>query len=228
MNSQTKPYDIFTGVILSKNKIAENTFHVRIQSRDFSKIQYTSGCTAEIFLSDPYYDSTSEVREYAFWNYEPVYHTADFAIYLFEQDKAAEWIITVKEGDTVFFREFSNEQALDDSGSHYFLIGDSRALAYLYEINRALAVSKRVDSFIYAQQEEDLFPDLDHSFPLNFYVVNPLQPTKIVELLKENFPEGTENTIVYILGNPEISSFISNYLKDNSPFEIRKMYVKDF
>lgn len=228
MNSQTKSSDFFTGIILFKNKIAKNTFHIRVQSRDFSQIQYISGCTAEIFLTDPYYSSISEIREYAFWNYEPIYHIADFAIHLFPEDRAAEWITTVQEGDTVFFRKLVNKFAFDDSGSHYFLIGNISALAYLYEINRALAVSKRVDTLIYMEQEEELFPDLDHSFPLTSYVINPLKPEKIVEIIKANFPESSKNTIAYILGNHKISSLIFNYLQDHSSFEIRKMYMKDF
>ncbi|KFF25848.1 hypothetical protein [Chryseobacterium vrystaatense] len=228
MNSKIKTSDFFMGIILSKNKIAENTFHIRVQSRDFSQIQYTAGCMAEFFLSNPYYSPCSEAREYAFWNYEPVYHTADFAVNIKEKDKAADWIKAVEEGDTVFFRNISGQLMLDDSGSHYFLIGDSKALSYLYEINRALAVSKKVDSLIYTERNEELFSDLDHSFPLTFYLIDSLKPEKIIEIVKQNFPETSKNTIVYILGNTEISSLISNYLQGNSFFDIRKIYLKDF
>ncbi|WP_223607852.1 hypothetical protein [Chryseobacterium sp. OSA05B] len=228
MNGQTQPHDFFSGMILSKNKIAENTFHIRIQSRDFSQIPYVAGYTAEIFLSDPYYNLQREIGEYAFWNYEPVYHTADFVIHANPLDKAEKWIKEVGEGDSVFFRKLSDDLILDESGSHYFLIGDVKALAYLYEINRALAVSKKVDSLIYTEREEDLFSDLDHSFPLTSYVINPLKPEKIVEIIKGNFPESSKNTIVYMVGNSEISFCISNYLQDNPAFEIRKIYMKEF
>ncbi|MCT2563891.1 hypothetical protein [Chryseobacterium herbae] len=228
MNSQTQSSDFFSAIILSKNKIAENTFHIRIQSRDFSQIQYAAGYTAEIFLSDPHYNPDSEIREYAFWNYEPVFHTADFAIHTDPMDQAVAWIETVQEGDSIFFRKLSDELTLDDSGSHYFLIGDVKALAYLYEINRALAVSKKVDSLIYAERNEEVFPDLDHSFPLISHVINPLKPEKIGQIIKKKFPASTENTIVYMVGNSEISLQISNYIQGNPAFEIRKIYMKKF
>ncbi|HCA09607.1 hypothetical protein [Chryseobacterium sp.] len=228
MNSKPKPSDFFSGNILSKNKIAENTFHIRIQSRDFSQLHYAAGYTAEIFLSDPYYNPETEVREYAFWNYEPVFHTADFAIHTDVMNQTSKWIETVQEGDSIFFRKFSNELILDESGSHYFLMGDVKALAYLYEINRALAISKKVDSFIYTERKEEVFSDLDHSFPLTSHVINPLTPEEIVEIIKKKFPENSKNTIVYIFGSEEISSLISTYLQNNSSFEISHMYGKDF
>jgi NADPH-dependent ferric siderophore reductase len=226
-NSERQPSDIFTGIILSKNKIAYDTFHIKVQSRDFSTIQYAAGYTAEIFLCNPYYSPRSRSREYAFWNYEPVYHTADFVITA-EDNSVKDWMCTAQEGDSVFFRRFLNETVTDHSGNQYFLIGDHTGLSFLYEINRALAVSKKVESFIYSKHPGRLFPDLDHSFPLNFSVINPLHPENILEYIRKHFPGNIKNSRVYLAGGMKINSLISEFLQKEYSFEPKNIYLKNF
>jgi len=228
MSNQARTFEIFSGIILQKNKIAEHTYHIKIQSMDLSRIHYIPGFSIDIFLSNPYYNPLSEVRRYSFWNYEPVYHVADFAINTFSNGKGAQWVQTVQEGDTIFFKEPSSEISMNDTADHYFLIGDIIALSHLYEINRALSVSKQVSSFIYAEHQEDIFPDLDHSFPLETHIIESLDPQKIIELISLNFPEHKTNTIAYILGDSKTVSYIYNYLKDNPMYDISTIYIKSF
>lgn len=210
--------DIFTGTVLLKTKIAACTYHLKIQSSDFQQENM-----AEFFFSNPYYDPQSKVLQYAFWNYEPVYHIADFAVDTFSEE-AARWIETVQKGDTVFFRQNPDEPLTDQTGEHYFLIGDSASLSRLYEINRMLSVSKTVSSLIYAEQEEDLFPDLDHSFPLNFFISNPIRSEEIIEHIRNHFPGNAKNTIAYILGNASVTETVSRYIRKNFSSGILKIY----
>ena len=228
MSNQDKTLEIFCGIILQKDKIAEHTFHIKIQSGEFAKIKYVPGFTVDVFLTNPYYDSQSEVRKYSFWNYEPVYNIADFAINTFSNCEAVDWVKGVQEGDTIFFKEPSSEFAVDETGEHYFLIGDVNALSHLYEINRALAVSKEIHSLIYTANKHDVFPDLDHSFPLKFYIVNPKVPETILNLIKTHFPKHSKNTVAYVLGDAETGSLIYNFLKDNPDFDIEHIHFKSF
>lgn len=67
MSNQDKTSERLSGIILQKDKIAEHTFHIKMQSTDFSKIKYIDSKTCNVFLTNPYYNSQSEVRKYSFW-----------------------------------------------------------------------------------------------------------------------------------------------------------------
>lgn len=82
MNNQ-KALTVQSGTVLENKQIAAHTFHLKVQSDDFARMQYVAGFTVDIFLGNPFYDSHCEDRKYSFWNYEPVYHIADFAICTF-------------------------------------------------------------------------------------------------------------------------------------------------
>jgi len=228
MSDQPTRYEIYSGIILQKNKIAEHTYHIKVQSTDFARMHYDAGFTLDVFLSNPYDNPQSEVRPYSFWNYEPVYQVADFAINTFSNGKGAQWIQTVQKGDTIFYTAPVGEFTMDDTADHYFLIGDVTALSHLYEINRAVAVSKEVTSLIYAQHAQDFFPDLDHSYPLKTYTLKTFCAEEIIELIKKHFPRHTPNSIAYIFGDSVTTTSIYDFLKDNPAFDIRRIFVKNF
>lgn len=228
MSNQKIIPNIFTGSIVQKNKIARNVFHLKVQSADFSNMSCVAGSTVAVFLSNPSHHQNSEVVQYPFWNYEPVFNIADFAIHTFPNSKAADWINEIQEGDWIFFKKPSMELIIDESGEHYFLIGDVSSLAHLYEINRTLAVSKKIYSLVYTENKDEFFPDLDHSFPLQSYVVESLDPENVLALVNLYFPKYLKNTIVYILGNLEMRGRISDFLANNPGFGIQHIYFNNF
>lgn len=221
-NLQSQPLDLFMGIILLKHKITAQTFHIKVQSPAFSQMQYTTGMMIEFYWSNPSYTTQNKSRKYAFWEYEPIRHTADFAV-TFSDHEEKHWLENLQEGDLLFFKIPSNSFILDLSTDHYFLIGDVKALPGLYELNRALPVSKTITSLIYAEQESDIFPDLDHSFPLKSYCIQPIDPLKILEYIQKHFPKNIPDVIAYILGDS--STFIYEYLKNHSTFDLRNVYI---
>ncbi|PWN71596.1 hypothetical protein C1631_002940 [Chryseobacterium phosphatilyticum] len=222
-NLQNIPLPIFTGIILLKNKIAGHTYHIKVQSRDFPRIQYVAGLVIEIYQTNPYYDHQSNVRRYAFWDYEPIHSVADFAITISSDQEDRKWIEALQEGDILFFRSLPEPIIKDYSGDHYFLIGDIRGLSALYEFNRALPVSKTVTSLVLIEDEEDFFADVDHSFPLNSYNIKSIHSAKILEYIQKYFPKNKRNTIAYIFCDS--GCFIADYLKGTPVFGIREVYV---
>ena len=224
MSNQKIIPNIFTGSIIQKNKITQHVFHLKVQSTDFSNMSCVAGAIVEVLLSNTSHYQNSEAVQYPFWDYEPVYNIADFAIHTFPNSKAADWINKIQEGDSIFFKESSVELIMDESGEHYFLIGDIRSLAHLYEINRTLAVSKKIYSLVYTKNQDEFFSDLDHSFPLQSYVAKSLEPENILELINLYFPKYLKNTIVYILSNLEMTTRITDFLKNNPRFDIQHIY----
>lgn len=223
-----KELTIQSGIVLENKQIAEHTFHLKIQSDDFAKMQYVAGFTVDVFLGNPFYDNLCEDRKYSFWNYEPVYHVADFAICTFSNGKGAEWIQKLQQGDSIYFKQPRGKLLADNSAENYLLIGDITSLSNLYEINRNLAISKNIVSFIYAEQETDFFSDIDNSFPFNLYIITPTQTDNIVNKIICNLPENLDDTIAYIFGHPEVCIALHNYLKHDRNFSLQNLRTKPF
>lgn len=226
--SYQKESTVHSGTVLQNKKIAAHTFHLQIQSNDFANMQYIGGFTLDIFLGNPFEEAFCQDRKYSFWNYEPVYHIADFAICTFSNGKGAEWIQKLQPGDPIFFKPPKGKLLVDNSAENYLLIGDITSLSHLYEIHRSLAVSKNIFTFIYAQQETDFFPDIDHSFPFNHHIINPVVTDTVVDTIISLLPRSLDNTIAYIFGHPEICIVLHNYLKHNKNLPIQNLRTKPF
>lgn len=228
MSNKEEIINTQSGIVLEKEQIAEHTFHIKIQSADFAQMKYIAGFTTNIFLGNPYYEKDCEYRKYSFWNYEPVHQVADFAICTFSKGKGAEWVQTLQQGDTIYFQPPSGKLLIDNNEVHYLLIGDITSLSHLYEIHRNLYVSKNVFSFIYSEQEADIFPDIDKSYPFNHHIINPIFSDEILNSIIKKLPEKLENTIAYIFGHPETCIKVHNYLKAERNISTQNLRTKPF
>lgn len=228
MSNQEKSFEIYSGVILQKRQIAPHTYHIKIQSEYFSRIKYQAGLAMEVLLSDPYYDPNSVARTYSFWNYEPVYNTVDLAINTFSNGKGSDWIKGIQEGDVIFFKPPALQVPLDETADEYLLIGDVTALSHLYEIHRAIAVSKRVTSLVYTHDAANIFADIDGSFPLQSFIVKTSQPELICIQVPLCFSQQTPNAIAYVFGDSKTTSLLENYLKQHPSFGFKEVYVQSF
>lgn len=227
MNNQ-KALTIQSGTVLENKQIAAHTFHLKVQSDDFARMQYVAGFTVDIFLGNPFYDSHCEDRKYSFWNYEPVYHIADFAICTFSNGKGAEWIQKLQQGDCIYFKQPRGKLLVDNSAENYLLIGDITSLSHLYEINRNLSVSKNIFSFIYARHKADYFRDIDNSFPFNHQIIAQTQTDIVVNKIISSLPDNLDNTIAYIFGHPEVCMAMHNYLKHDRNLPLQNLRTKPF
>ena len=227
MNHQKQPI-IQSGTVLENRQIAAHTYHLRIQSEDFAQMEYAAGFTVDVYLGNPFYDTDCEDRKYSFWNYEPVYHIADLAICTFSNGTGAKWIQQLKKGDPVFFKPPKGKLLADNSAGNYLLIGDITSLSHLYEINRNLAVSKSIFSFIYAEQEADFFPDTDGSFPFSHHIISTANPDWVVDTIITHLPQNLDDTIAYTFGHPEICIALHNHLKHDKQVPLQNLRTKPF
>lgn len=228
MEYRNGPDCIYSGIILKKEKIAEHTFYIKVQSHDFAKMHYVPGFTVDFYLGNPYDDLPCENRKYSFWNYEPVSQIADFAICTFSNGKGARWIQSVQTGETIYFNQPRGKLLVDNTADNYLLIGDITSLSHLYELNRGLAISKNVRSFIYAERNDDLFADIDHRFPLDCHVIHSTDPEPILENVMPMLPVNVDNTIVYNFGQPTVCMAIHTQLKNEYRVPIKNLRTKPF
>lgn len=222
------PTAICCGIVIQHAKIAEYTYHIKIQSVDLSSLKYLAGLTTEVYLSNPFYDSGALVRKFSVWNFDPVFNTIDFAINTKHEGPTSAWAKSLQIGDNIFFKEPKPELSLDETATDYLLIGNVTSLAYLYELNRAIAVSKNVHSLVFANDAKEIFQDIDHSFPLDSYILDFKNPAELTKLLNENLPELSKNNVAYIAGDATEVALIHNFLKSNSKFSMDKIHYKNF
>lgn len=223
-----KEFSLQSGIVLEKKQIAAHTYHLKVRSEDFKKMHYVAGFTVDIYVGNPLNDARCVDRKYSFWNYEPVHHVADFAISTFSNGPGAKWIQNLRQGEPVFFKPPKGKLLADNSAENYLLIGDITSLSHLYEINRNLAVSKNVFSFIYAQKEADLFADIDNSFPFHHYIIAPLLTEMVMNRIIAQLPGSLNNTIAYIFGHPEICNRLHSYLKNERNMPVQNLRTKPF
>jgi len=216
MNKLIKPTTIYTAVIRKKSKIAAHSIHLQIQSADLDNLSDAAEPTLLIYLADPYQQIDTAYRQYSIWNYNAILQQADLVINTFSKGAGSQWAEQAQVGDTLYFRIGDSESAWNDQAEHYFLIGDITALAHLYEINRALPVSKTVHSIIYGKQLEDFFPDLDQSYPLERYMLNEHPLRYIQTIVDRNLPALEQDSMALVYGESHFTSLIAAYLKEHS------------
>lgn len=221
-------YEIQKGILLDIKQINRHVFHLEIQSSDFKKMEYIPGFTIDIFLGDCLAFPNLETRKYSIWNYEPVHQIIDVAVCTFSKGKGANWVTTLEKEDLIYFKAPKGKLLADDSADYYYLIGDVTSLSHLYEINRNLSMGKKVFSFIYAYNQRDVFPDLDGSFPLDFYIINPLEPEIVKQKINILEPETNNNRIAYILGDPKTVVVLYDYFKNDKQWNIKSLKAKPF
>lgn len=228
MQARTSEDQLQKALVLGNTRIAKHTYHLKIQSDDFTKMAYCPGFTLDLYLGNPVLQPGTGHRKYSFWNYEPVHHIADIAVCTFSKGAGAQWIRTVKKGDLLYFNPPRGKLLADHHAGNYLLIGDITSLSHLYEINRNLQVGKSVFSYIYTQHPEDIFPDLDRSFPFNYHIFSTPSPDEIAAEVIAQLPALHEDTIAYILGEPAVCITLHNYLKNSRGFPLAQLKTKPF
>lgn len=196
------------GIILNVQQISAHTYHLKVQSNAFRNI---SSSTLEVIVNHPRTTKEIKTRTYSFWNFEPIHQVADLAINTFSNGLGAEWVKQVQSYDRIYFKESSNSVIVDESAEQYLLMGDITSLAHLYEIHRNLAISKKVFSAIFYQDNEDKFPDLDQSYPFYFHQLPFSREEDIRDDLKAILPKNLHNTLAYIVGESKRCKQLSHF-----------------
>lgn len=221
-------YEIQKGELIAIRQINRHVFHLKIKSSDFAKMNYVSGFTIDIFLGDSVSFPDLESRKYSIWNYEPVHQVIDVAICTFSKGKGANWVKKLEKGDLIYFKPPRGKLLIDENADYYYMIGDITSLSHLYEINRNISVDKKVFSFIYAHTQRDIFPDIDGSFPFDYYVIDPLIAEDVLEKIAILEPDFRGTGIAYLLGEPKTVIALHNHFKNKKKWHINQIKSKPF
>lgn len=215
--------------VISKTEIAEHVFHVVLSGKELKNLPYVPGQHVRIFIG--YGMDTGfkdKIRTYSVWKYNSVSGTLHMAICAHSDGPGSNWIKSLETGSTVYLSAPKGKFIVDAAASEYVFIGDSSALAHLYEIRRHLPVDKSIRGIIYAEKETQLFPDINGSSPFDFYALpeNPLQ--QIEKIMHDAYAGNASETIAYIGGDGRMCIGLHAYFKKVKGLHTRNIKTKPF
>ncbi len=232
-------------VIISNEKIAAHTYHLKVQGEDIKNIDYTPGMHMKVVV-DSSDDSLQNIklRSYSIWDFDSEKGTIDIAVCTHSSGLGSKWIEQAEAGNDFYFF-LKKTLIVDDSADNYFFIGDISTLGHFYKVNRALPKDKKVFSFMYGN-ETDFFSDIDGTKPFDFY---PLPSDKhlpapidfliekITNTLNElHFQNATANkelttgnyTIAYIGGDARVCAELTAFFTRKLGWHPTQIKMKSF
>lgn len=218
-----------TATLIQKEQIADHTYHLKIQGDDLKNLDYKPGEHVRILVGvDKATSMQHKVRTYSVWQYEHTNGVMDLAVCTHSTGIGSLWARESSIGDSIYLVGPRGRFTVDDSGDYYVFVGDPSALAHLYEINRNLTGHKQVLSLIYADREEDLFPDLDGSRPFQFNVLPRNSGETIIEQLHFLLKKATGKGMLYVGGDSRICVTLNRHFRYSLDWSSRQIKTKPF
>ncbi|MDY8135473.1 FAD-binding oxidoreductase [Aquimarina sp. 2201CG5-10] len=199
------------GTLINKREIANNVYHLTIQSTFIQKLKYTPGQHIRVYVGEKSNASGKDnIRTYSIWNIERDLNKIHVAACCHTSGPGSTWVKTVEIGEKVFFSNPKGKFIIDDSFTNYYFIGDNSALAHLYEIRRSLKEDKKMTGIIYSDSLDQLFPDIDKTTPFQFYEFSENPFDTICNLI--NIDQNS-SSVYYVGGDGRLCIELNNYLK---------------
>ncbi len=223
------------GTIILKEKIAANTYHLRVQGDGIKNLDYIPGQHMKVVVGlNRDAAQNDKVRSYSIWDYHWAKGILDLAVCTFSDGLGAKWIENVQLDDDFYFF-LKTTLTADNSALNYFFIGDVSTLAHFYKVRRSLASDKKIFSFIYSDNEADFFPDIDGNKPFKFYTKpsNKKSPAPI-EFLQEKISsvikaqKNSNNSIAYIGGDARVCAALPPFFIQNFNWKPEQIKMKSF
>lgn len=216
--------------ITEKVLLSDNVFKIRLQSDSIRNIDFIPGSSLRMGIGIGKEDLSlkSKMRTYSVWDSNKQEGYLDLAIATHSRGIGAVWARDCRLGDTIYFKTKKGNFLADDSADSYLFIGDLSALSHLYMINRNIGVNKQVVSIIYNSNKSDFFPDVDGSFPFDFYELPENPIAAIIAKVKERVATLKGKKLVYIAGDSRVCVALHHFFKNELEWETKQIKTKPF
>lgn len=218
------------GIIVSKAKISASVYHIQISSESIKSVDFTPShfLRLGVGIDNKNASLKDKVRSYSVWNIDKINGTMDLAIATHSNGIGAKWVENCEAGMEVSFTWKTGKFIQDNSSDSYLMIGDLSALSHLYIINRHLPIEKQVESLLYSQNIEELYPDLNGEYPFDFYQMeqNPIEQIK--QKITEIIPSMEGLKMIYIAGDSRLCIALSKYLRQKLNWNTQQLKIKPF
>ena len=117
-------------LVISKNKIAKNVYHLKIKDNCLKKLNYQIGQHIHVLVQPEIKGSIIDVsvnRNYSIWNHSLTEGILELAICNNSDGLGAKWIQNLGHNDAVYFTNPTGNFVLSTTANNHLFIGDSSA-----------------------------------------------------------------------------------------------------
>lgn len=217
-------------IITDKKEISKAVYHIQIKGESIKNMDFVPGhfIRLAVGITDDKTSKEDMIRSYSIWDINKENGTMELAIATHSDGVGAKWAKNCKIGDVVHYKTKKGKFLVDNSADSYLMVGDLSALSHLYMINRHLSFDKKVQSLIYNENIEELFPDIAANTPFSFYEVPSNQQEAIMAIIMDKLPKMTGNKMVYIAGDSRVCVFLNQYFRKELNWDTKRIKTKPF
>ncbi|QJB39329.1 siderophore-interacting protein [Chitinophaga oryzae] len=202
------------GIIVDCKKMTATSWHLKIKVMppgDFDTEKIT-GYVLPVLIGNSAVGPPS-IRRLMLWNYDAIRHIIDLTIQSSEDTTLAGWLGRLETGNVIQWGEPEEIVTRQLKADSYYLIGNTDALAFFYQFNRNLPFVSNVQSFIYSEHTGEFFPDIDGSYPLNYHIIYPFSPERVLDFFRHHFKKAAGDFVVLLAADKGINQQFQRFLK---------------
>ncbi|HEX8659845.1 MAG TPA: siderophore-interacting protein [Hymenobacter sp.] len=157
-------------------RIAAHAYRITLTGPALNDWAYVPGQTLNVFFGLGAAGAAASLRKrtYSVWGYDSVRQELELAVCTFSDGPGAHWAAQCRPGDTVHFYGPGGKFLLNTTAPAHVFLGDVSSLAHFYALRRQVPAGVPVLSVIHARHQDDVFADLDGTFPLHVEVAETL------------------------------------------------------
>ncbi len=218
------------GTIVSKLKISDSVYHIRIHSENIKSVDFVPGYFIRLGVGfdDDNISLKDKVRSYSVWNINKSDAIIDVAIATHSNGIGSNWVKKCAVGMEVFFAWKKGTFVLDNSADSYLMIGDLSALSHFYIIKRNLAAEKQVEGIVYSRHREEFYADTDGRFSLGTYEFPQNPYDEVVAKIPQLVSSMKGRKMVYIAGDSRLCVALNQYFRKELNWESNQIKTKPF
>jgi NADPH-dependent ferric siderophore reductase len=185
-------------------RVAAHTYRITLTGPALHDWTYTPGQTLNVFfgLSASGDAASLRKRTYSVWGHDAARQELELAVCTFSDGPGAHWAAQCRPGDAVHFYGPGGKFLLDPVAPAHVFLGDVSCLAHFYALRRQVPASVPVLSVIHARHRDDVFADLDGSWPLHVEVADTFSAAQYLQAAEAQGLRALRPAQVY-WGGPE-------------------------
>jgi len=164
-------------------RIAAHAYRITLTGPALLDWAYVPGQTLNVFFGLGAVGVAASLRKrtYSVWDYDAARQELELAVCTFSDGPGAHWAAQCQAGDTVHFYGPGGKFLLNTTAPAQVFLGDVSSLAHFYALRRQVPAGMPVLSVIHARHQDDVFADLDGTFPLHVEVAETLSAAQYLQ-----------------------------------------------
>lgn len=204
--------NINSGEIVASKKLTSTAWHIKLKVPFYMELDRDRNPGYIIPLLTDHEDQRDPLLiRSTLWNYDVVRNTVEVIIYARKSNE--EWLENLSQGRVIQYLDPEEIIMQGLNAETYYLIGNADAQAFFYQFNRSLPFTSTVNSFIYSRNTGEFFPDIDGSYPLNYHIIYPFSPERVLHLFKKDFDRESGNFTILLFCEHEVNMLLSQFFK---------------